>query len=189
MNLTVLVKVLKRPSYLLLTVLIAIMAFSIAVWLPNLGLITTVLGSTSSSLSDKLAFLFSLYGSIETNFTFVSASVVFLISGLFGVQVALLVYYIRRVRTGFKLGGAGTSGVVGLISGMFGVGCAACGAFILTSFLSLFGVAGILAYLPFGGQEFGLLGLLLLGYSISLLIKRINDPLVCEVKYSVFVPK
>jgi hypothetical protein len=45
--------------------------------------------------------------------------------------------------------------------------------------LLLFGAGGLLALLPFHGAEFGVLGVILLGFSMQQLAKRINDPLVC----------
>ena len=86
------------------------------------------------------------------------------------------------MRTGSpNVKGVGVAGIGGLVSGVFGIGCAACGTFIFTSVLALFGVGGILAYLPFGGEEFGFLGVALLVYSVYSLTKKITDPLVCPI--------
>ncbi len=134
-------------------------------------------------MSEKASFVWSLYGSIGTNFTVVSASYTIAIAILFGVNIALLAYYIARMRGGARrVGSTSAAGFGGLIAGIFGIGCAACGTFIFTSVLALFGASGFLAILPLGGEEFGLLGVLLLMYSIYLLAKKINDPLVCEIK-------
>lgn len=181
MNFGVVATVFKRPPHVMLAVLVATAVFVFAVLLPNFKLITVVFTSQNSTLLEKSSLLLNLLGSIQTNFTTLSAITVFLISILFGIQVSLLVYYIKRVRTGSKISGVGASGLGGLVSGMFGIGCAACGTFVLTSLLALFGVSGLLAFLPFGGEEFGFIGLGLLGYSIYMLIKKINDPLVCSV--------
>lgn len=181
MNFGVLVRVFRRPLHVMLAVLIATTVFVFAVLLPNFKLIAVVFTSETVTLLDKAALVLNLLGSIQTNFTMLSASTILLVSVLFGVQFSLLMYYIKRVRTGVKIGRVGASGLGGLVSGMFGIGCAACGTFVLTSLLALFGASGILAFLPFGGEELGFLGLGLLGYSIYLLIKKINDPLVCPV--------
>lgn len=181
MPIKVLMRVFARPVYVLLASIVALGVFAFAVWLPNFKLISTVFLSASIPLSNKLALLWGLFGSIQTNFTLVSAGTVVLVSILFGMQVALLVYYIRRVRISAKLGGVGASGLGGLISGMLGVGCAACGTFILTSLLALFGISGLLLLLPFGGEEFVFLGIGLLLYSIYQLMKKIEEPIVCPV--------
>lgn len=170
----------RKPIYVMIATLVAISVFSFAVWLPNLSLIGLVLSSEGATSLEKLSFLFSLFGSISTNFTVVSASYTIAIAILFGVNISLLTFYIRRVRKG--VGGiryVSSAGIGGLISGLLGVGCAACGTFILSSVLALIGAGGILAYLPFKGEEFGLLGVGLLIYSVCTLVKKINAPLVC----------
>lgn len=184
MYFSVLKAVFSNFRYLLIALAVSVLVFSFAVWLPNIPLIAKVLTYDSASVLDKLSFVLSLYGSIATNFTVVSALYTLLIALLFGIQVALLVYYICRVRGGIdKVHKAGTVGLGGLISGVLGIGCTACGTFILTSVLVLFGATGFLAVLPFGGEEFGFLGVALLGYSVMLLVKKISDPLTCPINY------
>lgn len=173
-------KVLSLPAYFLLALVAGWAIFSLSVWLPNLKLITVV--ALSADWQDTVSLLGSLYASIGSNFSFVSASYTIFIAFLFGINIALLTYYIRVVQGGMsEIKGTGLAGVGGLISGFFGIGCAACGTFILTSTLALFGAGGILAYLPFGGEEFGFIGVGLLLYSLYLLSKKISNPLVCEI--------
>ena len=78
-----------------------------------------------------------------------------------------------------NLASVGASGIGGLISGFFGIGCAACGTFLLSSILILLGTGGLLAWLPFRGEEFGLLGVGLLLYANHMIVKKIQAPLVC----------
>lgn len=176
--------VFRKPKYLLIAIVVAVGVFTFAVWLPNFSLLSRVLHPDSAgSFSEKAHFLWSLYGSIGTNFTPVSATYTVAIAILFGVNVALFAYYIARARGGVRgVGSTGAAGFGGLVSGIFGIGCAACGTFILTSVLTLFGVSGLLVILPLGGEEFGLIGVGLLIYSIYLLTKKINNPLVCKVR-------
>lgn len=173
-------KILTQPSYSAIAFGVAGVSFVISVWLPNLGLIAQVIGNGTIPFVQKVNFLVSLLASIHTNFTLVSASYTIAIALLLGVNVALLVYYIRSRRSV----GAGSSAVLsvgGFISGIFGIGCAACGTFILASALSIFGGAGLLTLLPFGGEEFGFLAVGLLGYSVYVLTKKIKEPLVCNI--------
>lgn len=176
--------VFRKPKYLLLATTVAVLVFTFAIWLPNLSLLAKVLHPDSAgSIAQKAGFVWSLYGSISTNFTVLSASYTIVIAVLFGVNISLLAYYITRMRGGVRsVSSTSAAGLSGLVSGIFGIGCAACGTFILTSVLAVFGATGFLAWLPFGGEEFGLLGVGLLLYSIFLLDKKINDPLVCEIK-------
>jgi hypothetical protein len=177
-----LLTVFRKPQYALMAVIIALVLFTLALWLPNLQLISIVFMSDTASVYEKMRFIFSLYGAIGTNFTLVSATYTTIIAGFFGINIALLVYYIRKVRSGIRgISSTGAVGIGGLVSGMFGIGCAACGTFLLAPVLSLFGAAGLLASLPFGGEEFGFLGVVLLGYSMYRLAKQINTPMVCEI--------
>ncbi|XKT74117.1 MAG: hypothetical protein ACJKTH_02020 [Patescibacteria group bacterium UBA2163] len=174
-------KILTRPAYGALALGITAVSFVLSVWLPNIGVITQIIGNSSISLTQKVNFLISLLASIYTNFTFISASYTIAIAILLGLNIALLTYYIRS-RQSKGTGGSAALSIGGFVSGIFGIGCAACGTFILTSLLSLFGVAGLLAFLPLGGEEFGFLAVGLLAYSVYMLTKKINEPLVCKIE-------
>lgn len=179
-QLKTLMSILVKPKYVLLTITVSIIVFTAAVWLPNLGLIYVVI--QKATVPELMSFLWSLYGGIGTNFSFISALYTTVIAILFGVNMSLLVYYIRRVKKGFgNAGSVSAVGAGGLVSGIFGIGCAACGTFILTPLLALFGVTGLLAFLPFGGEEFGFIGVGLLSYTTYMLLKKINNPLVCDI--------
>lgn len=154
--------------------------FSFSVWVSNFTLILTIFNS-SASLSSKVVFLFSLYGTISTNFSPVSAVATILIAFLVGLNLSLLVYYIRARRVSGKNKVGHSLGILGFISGLFGIGCAACGSVIITGLFSSFGGFAFLALLPLHGAEFSVFGLALLLYSIVELTKRISDPLVCPV--------
>jgi hypothetical protein len=182
MTLKVLRDILLRPSYLLTATVVAVGVFTFAVWLPNFRLIYTVLTSDTIVFIEKLKLFLTLFGSIQTNFTVVSASYTIAIAVLFGINVALLVYYIRTVRGGLRgVRQTGAAGIGGLISGVLGIGCAACGTFILTSVLALFGATGAITLLPLGGEEFGIIGVALLLWSLYVIAKQIEKPLVCNV--------
>lgn len=169
----------QKPRYALTAALAAVSVFVFAVWLPNISLIVSVLTSDVGTITEKTAFMFSLLGSIATNFTVASAVSIALIAILFGVNLAMLLYYIREVRVGGNIRIVGGVSIAGLVSGFLGIGCVACGTFILSSMLALAGAGGILAYLPFGGEEFGIVGVGLLIYSLHTLSKKINEPNIC----------
>ena len=171
--------VFKQPLYLLIASLVGVGVFSLAVWLPNFALIKTVLLSQTASALEKVMFSLSLYGSIITNFTLESAVYTTLIATLFGLYIALLVFYIRTRRikgNGLK---SGWLGIGGLVSGFFGIGCAACGTVLLSS-IATFSGASLLVFLPLGGRELGYLGVGLLVYAIYTLSKKIKEPLICS---------
>ncbi len=172
-------KVLGNPRYALLALAIGVFVFAMAVWMPNLGLLFSVIADPSTAVSQKIALPLNLLGSITTNFSALSASYTIAIAVLFGVNAAMVVYFLKRRRADVQ-GSGMAAGAIGMISGAFGVGCAACGSFLLTSILSSFGAASALFLLPLRGGEFGILGVILLGISTVLVAKQITNPLVCN---------
>lgn len=180
MLINVLKQVFRVKRYLVLGVVIAFVVFALAVWLPNYKLIIQVMTSSVASVADKLNFLVGLLGSIKTNFTFISASYTIIIAILFGMNVSMIIYYIKRNKQ-FSDSKGTVAGLSGLISGFLGIGCASCGTLLLGPILAFVGASGLIALLPFGGQEFGFLGIGLLGFSIFLIAKKINTSAVCKV--------
>ncbi len=175
----VLANVLRRPWYTALALSVMTVVFTFSIWLPNWRLVFQILPSSSITLSEKASLLWSLYGSIQTNFTLLSASYTIAIAVLFGINITLLAYYIKTLR-GSTSGGNTVVGAGGLVSGVFGIGCASCGTFLLSSLLGFVGVAGIITFLPLGGEELGIIGVALLGYSIYALLRKMKKPFVCE---------
>jgi hypothetical protein len=173
-------KVFRKPMYALLALITSMAVFAFAIWLPNLPLIVQVMGHPGISFSQKLDLPISLLGSIVTNFTLLSASYTIAIAILFGINVSMVVYFLRRRVDEVKQAGLAT-GLFGITSGVVGMGCAACGSFLLTSMLSLVGASGILAFLPLNGGEFGIIGVILLGVSLYMTAKKIQDPAICKI--------
>lgn len=181
MMFTVLGRVFSNARYTQLAILVAFIVLSAAILLPNFDLLRQVFYTHSISVTGKLSFLGSIYASIFTNFSTPSAIFTAITAILFGINVALMVYYVRRRQSVLAGKTAEWSSVGGFVSGAMGIGCAACGSVILTSILTTFGAGGLLALLPLHGAEFGLLSMILLTVAIRQLAKRINDPLVCPL--------
>ncbi len=177
-------QVFTEGRYILLAATTGLAVFIVATWLPNLGLVWQIATSGSVPLADKVRILVALIGSIGTNFTIFSALSTIAIAVLFGANVAMIAYYfgMRRqlVRQADQTGAAASLG--GLASGFFGVGCAACGTFVLSPALSFIGASGLIALLPFGGEEFGALGVGMLGFSLVLTARRIGEPVACPLE-------
>ena len=173
-------KVFQKPLYVLLALATSVAVFAFAVWLPNIPLIVKVMGHPGIPLAQKLDLPIGLLGSIVTNFTLLSASYTIAIAILFGINLAMTVYYLRR-----KIDKVGQSGIAtgffGITSGVIGMGCAACGSLLLASALSLFGATWVLSFLPLAGGEFGVLGVILLAFSIRLVAKQIQDSATCKI--------
>lgn len=172
-------RVLQKPSYALLAIVVGAVTFAMAVWMPNLGLIAQIITDTNATVSQKISFPLAFIGSIRTNFTLLSALYTVAIPILFGVNAAMMIYYLKR-RVVAASGIGMNVGFFGMASGILGIGCAACGSFILTSILSGFGAMGALFLLPLRGGEFGILGVILLTVSITLVAHQIQNPLVCK---------
>lgn len=171
-------EVFARMGYILLASGFALLAFMFAVLLPNFKLIFGLFSNSSASLVTKISIVWSLLGGIVTNFSPLSAGYTIAIAILFGVNIVMIIYLVRKRR---QLGKRTVAvGVGGFLSGLFGVGCASCGAFLLTAILSSFGAMGLLVYLPLRGGELGLLGVVLLIISLALISKKITQPLICK---------
>lgn len=167
---------LKAPRSVAIAICVGALVFAFAVWLPNLRLLSIV-STSAAPLADKIALPLALLSSIATNFTLLSALYTIAIAILAGINVALIVELIRRRQ---MFAGGAAAGASGIVAGALGIGCAACGSLILVAFAGTVLGASALAYLPLGGSEFGILGVLLLGYSTYLLSKQINKT-TCEI--------
>lgn len=168
--------VFRNKVYAFLAGLIALLVFSLAAWLPNLRVLFSIELNRAVSIGDKLAFPLRLAESIATNFTKFSASYTVATAILFGINLAMTVYFFKKRQEDLKRVGTATT-FAGFLSGMFGVGCAACGSVILSSM----GAGGALAFLPLHGGEFGIAGVLLLAVSILLVAKKIAKTSTCDV--------
>lgn len=171
-------EVFSRSSYIVGAVALALIVFAFVVLLPNLALLNEVVFNSSAPLGVKLKLILSLLGGISTNFSTLSAVYTILIAILVGINVVMVVYLVRK-RKGLGQKEMAT-GVGGIVSGALGVGCATCGAFLLSTILASFRVASALALLPLKGGEFSILSVVLLGVTLGIVSNKIAEPLVCE---------
>lgn len=174
-------EVFARPAYLGLAALIGLAAFVAQLWLPNYRLLGAVFAMPDVALDIKLQLLASLLGGLFTNFDALAAFSAVAVPLLFGIDVALIVYFLRRRRAQLPRGEI-AAGVGGAASGAIAAGCAACGSFLLITILSFLGASGALALLPLRGGELGLLSIALLLLSIFLIARKIVAPAVCEIR-------
>ncbi|MBI2050976.1 MAG: hypothetical protein HYT31_04180 [Parcubacteria group bacterium] len=161
--------------YAALAASIALGLFLFIAWLPNRALLGFALGSETISFW-KLIWQSPQF--FVANETRTSAFIALAVIILSATNTALLAYYLKRRIHSQR--GAGI-GLAGTVVGLLGVGCAACGSIILSSIFGLGAAASFLGVLPFGGLEFGVVGILALAFSIRLLSRRIQDPDACAV--------
>lgn len=179
MFLKALQEVLRHPSYAALSVAVFLAAMLLAIWLPNLSFVAHIITSSSLSLAEKAGIIGNSLGAIKTNFTTLSRVLTVTVAGLFAVQMSVVAFYLKRR---IRLQSAAGVGGLGMLSGLLGIGCAACGSVILSSLFGMAATAGFIGVLPLKGQEFGILSILILGLSLFLTTKKIQNPLTCEPK-------
>lgn len=171
----------KNCQYFALGLGVSFLALTAVVVYENWSALSLVLSGGLGFLQ-KVNFFISLYTSLDLHYSTLSLILLLTLVGLFGTHVALFVFYVRRLQVGTK----GTkrlhaTSFLGLVAGLFGVGCAACGSILISGLMSIFGASGLLLLMPFHGQEFGLLGIILLTLAIYFLAKKIRQPIVCEI--------
>lgn len=166
-----------RPSYIILGIIVAVFLLLLAIWLPNLSFLKYIISSSTYSLSSKLNILWGSLGFLKTNFTPLTRLLAILVVILSGINIALLSFYIKnRIKIETDAG----TGILGTITGLLGVGCASCGSVVLSSIIGLGASTSFLGFFPLNGAEFGIFGILLILFSIYLLAKKIQNPLVCK---------
>lgn len=165
-------------KYILLALILAMIVFVFSIWLPNLGLIRETIFSNNFAWGEKIIFLWNLLGAINTNFSALSATLLVIISVLFGLNIAVTVYYFKK-RIAFQK--AGGMSLAGMLAGLIGIGCASCGSVILSTFLGVGATASFTGLLPFGGQEFSILSIVVLVSTLYITRKKLSDPLVCGI--------
>lgn len=155
------------------TLSISVVLFTFIIFFPHRE---TFLALSNAGASGSV--IFSFLGVVFSNNTIVSLSGAVLVSLLTGIYVPLFIAYIKK----FGWHKTRLSGLGGSILGMLGIGCVACGSTILVPLLSVLGLGGFLAGLPFRGEEFLFMGILILLMSLYYLLKNMNKPMVCLTK-------
>jgi small-conductance mechanosensitive channel len=168
-----------RPLYGLVALLSSILIGAIMTWISSYDVIKLAIISEAINFAGKLKLIFSSLGSFVTNFTVSSQVMVVLVSLLAGVNMAMLIFYLRKSRAIRKT--AKTS-VLGLIVGTLGVGCSACGSVILSSIFGISASFVFMSYLPLRGMEFGLIGIGLVILSIYNIANKMQSPATCSIK-------
>lgn len=151
--------------------------FLLQVWLPNLGLIWSVVTSGTMPVGERAGFLWDSLGAIHTNFTPLGAWLAGAVSLLFGLNTAVTVRYLRRR---LALGATGGLGLAGLIVALVGVGCSACGAIVLSFLVGTTATASFVGTLPLGGNELDFLAVAVLAATFVISLRKLAAPMVCE---------
>lgn len=121
---------------------------------------------------NNIIYYFELNGA---HFSAISLILNFIVALLFGIYIALLIYKNEIVKS--KKISEKAIGISGATIATLASGCSACGL----PFLGFIGLPVIFSYLPFGGNELKILGILLLAISIHIVVKNIKNNLVCKI--------
>lgn len=132
--------------------------------------------SSLSILARAKLFLIAFFDMTEL----LLPSILFLVVGVtvFSALVITLFSVLMSVRKE-ALVASGMYAGFALTLAILGVGCAACGAVLLSTILGFFGISGLLAYFPYHGVEVGYLGLILLMAISYTLSRRLANPYAC----------
>ncbi|MEW6610590.1 MAG: hypothetical protein AB1352_03125 [Patescibacteria group bacterium] len=168
--------VFSRPRYVLLAVMTAYILLFIAAWVRNMRLVGMLLFSPQFGLGIKFKIFEWTFANLALNTAPLRFALFIAAAVLAGINLTLLLFYLRRRVAGGREVGAS---VAGILAAAFGVGCASCGSVLFTSLFGFFAGAATLAALPLRGAEFTLAGIGWLIVSIIMLAKKINDPLAC----------
>lgn len=167
-------KAFASPSGWIAAVLGALFVVLLTVMLPNLKLLGFTFGASEFDAGLKLRTALEVLWNGRLVYTHPGGWVALPLAAAFGLNAALVFHYMRdQVRVNHAAGAS----VAGILIGLLGVGCAACGSVLLTSLLGI----GAVAALPFGGQEFAWLGLVVIAASTFVIAEKIADPSACKI--------
>lgn len=171
--------VFSRTSYISLALFAALVFFALAIWLPSMSLLKLFWQYEAFEWSWQNNVISVAFAFFRNNTSVFSFWLTLLISILAGFNIAMLVFFLkRRLRTvSFT-----EVGFVGVFVSLLGIGCSSCGSIIFVSLFGLSTSVGFLGFLPLRGIEFSILGLCLILFSIYFLAKKIQDPLICQIK-------
>lgn len=93
------------------------------------------------------------------------------ITALYSLLIAVSIH---NLSLQFKAGGVKLKGLTGIGPGFLAAGCAGCGL----GLLSLVGLSGILAFLPYNGELVKIGGIIILTYYIA----EVGNPKTCSIR-------
>ena len=166
----------RRPKYLIFSIIVALLFYSMNVLIPNISSLSSLYSSlglfSTLSLFGKLMIGFG--GTIKTS-SYIS---IILITILFGMLFSLLAYKTSAINS-IKDKKVGVIASMGLFFGILVPGCAACGV----GLLALFGVsAALLTTLPLRGLELSILSIAILALSVGKISKDLLGCKTCKIQ-------
>ncbi len=148
------------PKFLIKSVLFSLVYLVLSWSIYNFSVITNILSLPYSASTKLTVLLYTFVGFFKSS-SYLASSTVLLIAILFGINTAFLIMQgstLFKDRKRSRL--AFSAGFISIAT----TGCAACGF----SLISLFGVSGTLALLPFHGFELNVIAIFILGVATYL---------------------
>ncbi len=143
----------RKPWYWVISIIFALLIFSINPIIQNYRLI----------ISDPLLLL-SLVSGIGSSTTTLHVITLTLLSILSGIVLSFSIYLVKRQVTGGLGAGAG-----GILVGIIAPACPSCAVGVL----GLLGIGGFLSFLPFKGVELGIVGIIIIIFTLFYLSTKI----------------
>ncbi len=168
-------KIFSLKKFTILSLVITLLFFSISILSKNFKLLISVIPKLN--LVESFSLFLGLFIEAFTNGAIHATVLLGTISILLGMTISMMVFKIhsnKRIN-----GNISHSGTVGAVLGIAVPVCAPCGI----GLISLIGFGSILAYLPFGGTELGILSVVLLVYAILSLGSSIDDCPSCQIHF------
>lgn len=171
-------KIYSKKSDIVISIVVAIFVIIIGILLPQLEFLSQIFRSDLFGFNEKFSILGHVMIDTMRGMKLGAKFFLMIVAALSAMNITFFVYYTRcRIKTHL---GAGL-GIVGIIVGFLGIGCAACGSVLLTTLIGFVASTQLLGTLPFHGEEFSWLSIIILLIANYYLIKKINDPLVCKL--------
>jgi len=171
-------KIYSKKSDIFISVVVAALVILIGIILPQLEFLSQIFRSDLFGWNEKFNILFNVLYDTMRGTKPGAQFFLLVVAALSAMNITFFVYYTQhRVKTQVSAG----LGIVGIIVGFFGIGCAACGSVLLSTVIGFAAASQVLGFLPFHGEEFSWLSILILLIANFYLIKKINDPMVCKL--------
>ena len=161
-------------KYLTLTIIIALVFYSLNVFIANFS--SLISSYSQLGFFKSIEFFFDFFVGFRST-TFLSVFITLIVLGiLLGILFSLIAYKIKMIKSLSKK--TGFFATAGIFFGVLGFGCAACGV----GLLSLFGIgAATLAFLPFNGLEISVISTIIFMVLIFKITKDINKEIICKI--------
>ena len=167
------ISVLKRPAYLLCTIGGMLVGYGVISFSIHASLIISLLTSSHFLGVIPAVVHIILWGTYAVG-GWITVITSIITSFLWGVVIALSIYYMRHAKTIRVIASSGIRGVIALVGGVLGAGCWTCGGVLLAPFISMIagGISVTLLYI--GGTVMTAISFGLLVYSIYKLDRAIG---------------